>query len=128
MSDKMEDVETSVNLGGRPPHTPTEQDRFLVAELSKFGVKRESIAKRLRICPNTLNKHYEHELEDGLTDAIQQAGNKLWSKAVDEGDLTALIFYLKTRGGWSEKRDDDKDKDNRSLLEQALDKIPSANK
>jgi len=108
---------------GIPPHIPTSETRAEVSALVAYGIKQEQIAKRLRISVDTLAKHYGHELEMGLANAINEVANVLFSKAVDDRDLGAVIFFLKTRGRWREK-DPEENKQAMSIIESLLEKIP----
>ena len=103
-------------------HHPTDESKRLVWEFVAFGIGQEHIARRLGISVDTLSRHYQHELENGLAEAIHVVANKLWSKAVDDNDLGAQIFFLKTRARWREKDQDDTKKFE-SLIEKLVDKI-----
>lgn len=105
---------------GRPPHEPTKETRLLVQELTAFGITQEKIARRLNICIDTLALHYRDELDNGKTDAVLAVGKSLYSKAVEQDDLGAQVFYLKTQGGWREKDKDDDTKKAWSVIEQLL--------
>lgn len=112
--------------GGSPEHVPTEITRDRVSNLVAFGIKQEHICDMLGISDDTLRKHYKHELDYGLSNAIEKVANVLYSKAIDDRDLTAVQFFLKTRGRWREK---DRDEGNKaleqyqSIVEKLLDKI-----
>lgn len=85
---------------GRPQHEPTEFTRRLVADYSKFGIPQEKIALCLEICVDTLAKHYRRELDLSTDAANVEVANKLYNRAIEQNDLAAQIFWLKTRGGW----------------------------
>ena len=106
--------------GGRPTHEPTDYTRSLVKDLISLGVRRERIAEKLQIHVDTLAKHYKYELDTGKTDVIQKIGGRLVAKALDDDDLGAQIFYLKTQAGWTEKPRDENTATALSLVEQAL--------
>jgi predicted transcriptional regulator len=59
------------------------------------------IAHKLGITDDTLRKHYKKELEDGRIDANASIANTLFNQA-KKGNMTAAIFWLKTRAGWKE--------------------------
>lgn len=109
-------------MAGRPAHIPTEQTKRLVWEFVAFGLPLGHMANRLGICEDTLQVHYKYELANGLSDMIQTVANKLYHKAIEENDLGAQIFILKTRGRWREKDPDDTKKFE-SLIEKLVDKI-----
>lgn len=87
----------------RPPHEPTEVSRELVKALSGFGIRSDAIAKKIGIAPKTLRKHYRCELDLGEVDAIHTVANALFKNAVTNENVSAQIFFLKARAGWSEK-------------------------
>jgi len=103
---------------GNPKHEPTDKTRAEVAALVSFGHTQDEISKHIGISDETLRLYYRHELDTALTRANARVANRLYSKAVDEGDIKALIFWLKTRARWREKDRSDDDK-----LEQLADKI-----
>jgi hypothetical protein len=105
---------------GHPPHEPNDGNRAIVAELAAYGTTQEKIASYLKICVETLVKHYRDELDNGKTQVIKEVAKGLVAKAKD-GDLVATMFYLKTQGRWREK-DPEIDPTNRalSLAEQIL--------
>ena len=90
------------------PHVPTEKTRAEVAALNSFGNTQEEIALYLGICVDTLAKYYRYELDTAVIKANAQVARSLFNKAVAQDDLSAQIFWLKTRGKW---RTADKDKE-----------------
>lgn len=112
---------------GTPAHVPTSETRAEVSALVAFGIKQEHIAKRLRISDETLRRHYEYELETGLSTMIGEVANALYRKGVEDKDTSALIFILKTRGRWREKDPED-NKQTLSIIETLLEKIPKQSK
>jgi transposase len=86
---------------GRPPHQPTEHSRVQVKTLAAVGIRHEDIASKLGISADTLTKYYRQELDDGRIDANAQVGKSLYEQAKN-GNITAMIFWLKTRAGWKE--------------------------
>ena len=84
-----------------PAHTPTEKTRNEVAALAGFGVRYEDIADFLGISEKTLTKHYKEELKNGAIKANAAIAKTLFN-AAKEGNVTACIFWLKTRAGWRE--------------------------
>lgn len=103
-------------------HEPTPQSRAEVGALTSFGNTQEQIAAYLKICVDTLVKHYKHELATAKISANAAVANKLFRKATEENDITAQIFWLKTRAKWREK-DPDETKKFESLIEKLVDKI-----
>ena len=82
-------------------HIPDEKSKALVKSLAAVGTRYVDIAHKLSITDDTLRKHYKAELEDGRIDANAQIANTLFQNA-KSGNMTAAIFWLKTRAGWKE--------------------------
>lgn len=100
----------AVKPGPGRGHTfqPTDTQRVLVKQLAAFGIPQRAIcslvgtmAKANPLDPATLRKHFAHELDMGLSEAITKVAGLLLKSAI-EGNVTAQIFFLKTRGGWRE--------------------------
>lgn len=86
-------------------HTPTAETRRLVESLSACGVRFADIAGKIDITDDCLRKHYKKELDNGRVDANAAVAQTLFN-AAKEGNITAAIFWLKTRAGWRETIDD----------------------
>ncbi len=98
---------SSENEVGRPEHEPTQQTRNSVSQMASYGIIQDIIAKCIGISLPTLHKHYRHELDTAAANLTVLVANKLISNALDENNISAQIFYLKTKGGWKEQKDDD---------------------
>lgn len=81
-------------------HVPTEKNKAEVAALTSFGIKQEEIALYLGISVDTLDRRYRHELDTSITRANAKVAAKLYKKCIEDEDLTAIIFWLKTRARW----------------------------
>lgn len=84
-------------------HKVTSETKAEVAALVSFGVIHEEIARYMRISQDTLVRKYKHELDTAATMANATVANRLFAKATRDNDLTAMIFWLKTRARWREK-------------------------
>ncbi len=104
------------------PHEPTIQTRAEVAALTSFGHTQEEIASHLYISVDTLSRYYDDELKNSVVRANAKVAAKLYRKAVDGDDLSAMTFWLKTRARWRTK-DEEVDKKSDSLVEQILGKL-----
>ena len=82
-----------------PAHKPTAVTREKVFDFKSFGVTNEEIANYLDISIETLTKYYRTELNKAVLDANASMAKSLYQNARD-GDTTAQIFWLKTRGRW----------------------------
>lgn len=88
--------------GGYPPHIPTSETRNKVKLWASVGTTQEVIASELKIGVDTLVKYYREELDEASAKGVANVASTLYAKAMD-GDVGSMIFYLKTRGRWSEK-------------------------
>ena len=89
---------------GRPSHAPTDETRTMVESLSGFGIPQTEIARLVGIDPKTLRFHYADQIELGTIKATAKVAQNLFTmacKPTREG-LSAAIFWLKVRAGWSE--------------------------
>lgn len=88
---------------GRPSY---ERDEQLAADIkrgARWGLTNEQLAGMYEIPESTMKKHYGVELKIGRVGGVQLAAGKLFEKIL-AGNLTAIIFYLKTKGGFIEAR------------------------
>lgn len=86
-----------------------ELDLAKVEELAGLGLTREQIALSLGVSYSTLNRRAKEseEIETAMKRGralanIKVAGELM--KAIEAGNVTAIIFYLKARAGWTEKQ------------------------
>jgi hypothetical protein len=87
---------------GRPPYEATDELRAKVRTWAAVGTTQELIAAELGICIETLAKYYRDELDEASARGVANIASNLYAKAM-AGDVTSMIFYLKTRGRWREK-------------------------
>lgn len=79
--------------------------------MSAHGISQEEIALVLGIDPKTLRAHYAHELDTAGTEANHKVAGSLYSLAMGDPEngippnVTAIIFWLKTRARWKEAKD-----------------------
>lgn len=95
--------------GGRPSYQPTDKERAQVKALAGMGVPDYEIAKVLQVSPPTMRKYYAHELDIGHIEANAKVAQSLFKQATDpvKPNVTAAIFWLKTRARWTEATPDD---------------------
>ena len=86
-----------------PSLEPTDEQRRLVRALAGFGVPQDDIAKHLDIDPKTLRKHFRPDIDRGALEANAKVAQSLFQMATQGGNVAAAIFWMKVRGGWSEK-------------------------
>jgi hypothetical protein len=86
---------------GRRAHKPDPSQRRQVEAMAAYGLPEVDIAQVIGIDPKTLRKFYRSELDLGGTKATAQVAGFLFN-AARNGNVTAQIFWLKTRGRWRE--------------------------
>lgn len=85
----------------RKAFVPTEADRKIVHSLAGLGVPQEDIAVKIGCSAKTLRKHFRNDLDLGEIEANAAVAGHLFN-AIKDGNVTAMIFWLKTRAGWSD--------------------------
>src|ERR1700716_1505897 len=86
---------------GRRAHQPDPSQRRQVEAMAAYGIPETNIARVVSIDPKTLRKCYREELDLGETKANAQVAGFLFN-AAKNGNVTAQIFWLKTRARWKE--------------------------
>ena len=86
---------------GRKAHIPDPAMRRQVETMAAYGIPETDISRVVNIDPKTLRKHYRDELDLGETKANAQVAGFLFA-AAKSGNVTAQIFWLKTRARWKE--------------------------
>src|ERR1700709_246613 len=86
---------------GRRAHRPDPAQRRQVEALAAYGIPEADISGVVGIDPKTLRKYYREELDLGETKANAQVAGFLFN-AAKNGNVTAQIFWLKTRAKWRE--------------------------
>jgi hypothetical protein len=87
-------------------HVPTKTKRRRVMLLSSFGLPHDQICRVMEISKPTLYKHYQDDLDFGMAQANAGMANRLYRIAMsdDRSAVSACIFWLKAKGGWSERQ------------------------
>jgi hypothetical protein len=99
---------TSAALRGQMPtnkkHVPTNEQRKQVEAMAGYGIPETDIARVIDVDPKTLRKNYPNELDLGHVKANAKVADNLFKIATGTGReaVTAAIFWLKVRAGWSE--------------------------
>ena len=86
---------------GRRAHKPDPSQRRQVEALAAYGIPVNDISRVVGIDAKTLRKHYRDELDLGETKANAQVAGFLFNSAKN-GNVSAQIFWLKTRARWRE--------------------------
>lgn len=105
-------VKVKKKVGPRPSMTVTKEMIEEVRQLAGLGLTGDQMAKYYGICRTTWYKYIDMypeiqiAAERGKYRMISIVAGKLMEK-VKAGNLTAIIFYLKTQAHWREVRDAD---------------------
>lgn len=95
---------------GQKPWKPSAEDLKKAEALASRGMTQEQIALALGISQSTYYKYKSEESEfseiikRGQAIGIAKVADALRSR-VEEGDTTAMIFFLKARAGWSDRQE-----------------------
>lgn len=89
---------------------PTEETRKLVEQMAAVGITRDQICSVVELSLKTLLKYFRKELETSATKANAKMGGALYANGI-RGNVTAQIFWMKTRAGWREKDHEDSSKE-----------------
>ena len=104
------DLQTDRKKGGRPAFRITKEVTEKAEELASLGLTLEQIASCMGICYQTLNEkkkefsEFSDALSRGRALGLARVSNALYQTAIS-GNVRAMIFFLKTRGGgeWQER-------------------------
>jgi hypothetical protein len=80
----------------------TEAVREQVRHLAGVGVRQDDIARIIGCAPKTLRKRCREDLDRGVAEANATVSGYLFA-AAKAGNVTAQIFWLKTRAHWRER-------------------------
>src|SRR5664279_4929788 len=86
----------------RNPHTPTDDQRKTVKAMVGYGITLEDISTVIGIDRKTLSLRYAAEIATGAIEANAQVAQSLFKQATKGGNMTAAIWWTKTRMGWKE--------------------------
>src|SRR5437764_15076135 len=86
----------------RNPFVVNETVREKVRHLAGVGVRQDDIARIVGCAPKTLRKRCRDDLDRGVAEANATVSGYLFASA-KAGNVTAQIFWLKTRARWREK-------------------------
>ena len=103
----------------RPEYEPTDKDRATVQTMAAYGIPQSEIAAVIGCDPKPLRKHFDFEIETAATQANARVAAALFKKATGDGasSVSAAIFWLKARAGWSEVKEEPLGKKERRILE-----------
>ena len=85
----------------RPAFVVDDAMRERVRYLAGVGVRQDDIARIVGCAPKTLRKQCRDDLDRGVAEANAMVSGYLFA-AAKAGNVTAQIFWLKTRARWRE--------------------------
>lgn len=83
-------------------HIATDETRAQVSALRGVGLTGEEIATFMGVSRQTLYAHYKDELDKGAVRSNAAVARALYTNAVSNNNVTAQIWWTKTRMGWKE--------------------------
>jgi hypothetical protein len=86
----------------RPAFVVNDAMRERVRYLAGVGVRQDDIAKIIGCAAKTLRKRFRDELDRGVAEANATVCGYLFA-AAKAGNISAIIFWLKTRAQWREE-------------------------
>jgi hypothetical protein len=96
------------NRAGRPAFRPTDEQRRQVEAMVGFGIPEDQLCLLIinpqtnkPIDEKTLRRHFRDEIDRGQVKANAAVAQSLY-RAATSGNVTAQIFWMKTRVGWKE--------------------------
>jgi len=101
----------SKNPVGRPKFEVTPEVLENTKRFMAQGLTREQCAASLGISVATFYVYqaeyseFSEAIKSGEAEGIQQVTNALYEKATIDRDNTAMIFFLKNRAGWVDKKE-----------------------
>ena len=96
-------------MAGRKPFEPSEKDRVTVKAMIGYGITQDDVAKVIGISDVSLRKYFPREIELAVVEANLMVAQSLHQMATKGKNVTAAIWWSKTRMGWSERLPVDKD-------------------
>jgi DNA-binding CsgD family transcriptional regulator len=85
--------------GGNPPFEATNEQRKMVMMLAAAGHTQKTIATRLVISVDTLQRHLKSEFDEGRDFANSSVGETLLKMALRGDDVRAIDSWFDRRGG-----------------------------
>jgi len=92
----------------RPEYEPTAKDRATVQTMAAYGISQAEISAVVGCDEKTLRKHFRQEIDTAATQANARVAAALFKKATGDGpsSVSAAIFWLKARAGWTEIKEE----------------------
>jgi len=85
-----------------PKYRPTDDQKRQVMVMAGFGFRIKDICAVMQIDDQTLHTHYKHELATAEAEANVRVVQALYNNAVKHNNVTAQIWWTKSRLGWKD--------------------------
>src|SRR5689334_1264857 len=89
---------------GNQPHQVTDRNKTAIMLAKSMRMSMEEVASFLGISRDTIDRHYKNELAHGKVMCDLRAASA-WMRCIDQGDMTAIKFYLINQMGFKDKTD-----------------------
>lgn len=104
---------------GRKSYVVTSIAKQQVIALKAAGATNEMIAEELGLNEKTLVRYFSTELTDSREKAVQKVAGTLYHQCM-QGNIAAIIFYLKCQGRWKTEESKLYKESNEKLKEELL--------
>lgn len=110
-SSQVKTTNSQAKTGGRPRKEVEAKDLRIVEDMAGRGATLDDIACVIGVSPSTLDRwlklpEVEQAYRRGRIEAKDTIASRLFDLA-NEGDVTAIIFFLKAQAGWSDRPKED---------------------
>jgi hypothetical protein len=85
-------------------HKATPAKRRVVLQMAAYGIPHKHIAEAIDCAPSAIGRHYPDELRKAKPLADTKVAHSLFLNATKHNNVTAQTFWLKTRAGWKEPK------------------------
>ena len=92
--------------------------------MTAYGISQNDICSVLDITVPTLHKYFRREIDTAFPLVNAKIANSLFLNATKKMNVTAQIFWLKTRAKWIEARPDDSKNEERELTIKVIGGLP----
>jgi len=104
MAGRSKSRKSKPHLPAEAEHVATAERRALVTILVASGCDPKPLAKRFGLTMAKFEQLYAEELEYGTLDATAAVSKALFEAATLEGNVQAMVFWLKARAGWRDTK------------------------
>lgn len=103
----LDEIHPGEEIPEAPPpqeYIPTPEHRQSVRVMSACSITEENMAQIIGCNRRELRRYYKFEIENGSQEVVFKVADRLYQEAM-KGNVSALIFIMKTKGNWRERED-----------------------